>query len=124
MVGYVGGSNYDGTFSFGDWERLCHYDALVVGFANFWSSQPGCNGPTEPGLGVLPQLNTNACIQKGPAWLGKPSRWQGCTLVECGGCGTGTVGDRVLEYQRKGYAARAQLNPAIACAAELTLSLR
>ena len=101
-VTQVGGSNYDGTFSWTDDKRLCHYDALVVGFANFWSLQSGCNGPKEPGLDALPQLNTNACIQKGPAWLSKPSKWSGCTLTNCGGCGKNTVGDNVLAYQEKG----------------------
>ena len=82
-------------------DRLCHYDALVIGFANFWAVQPSCAGPTEPGLDALPQLNTNACIQTGPAWLGKPALWDGCALTQCGGCGGGTVGEAVLEYQRQ-----------------------
>ena len=73
-----------------------------MGFANSWSDQPSCQGPTEPGLGALPQLLTNACIQKGPAWLRSPALWDGCALTHCGGCGAGTVGDKVLEYQRSG----------------------
>ena len=50
----------------------------------------------------MPQLLTNACIQKGPAWLGKPAEWAGCGLINCGGCGEGTVGDAVLDYQKRG----------------------
>ena len=102
VVGYVGGSNYDGTFRWDDWGRLCHYDALVVGFANYWNEQSSCHGPTEAGLDAVPQLNTNACIQRGPAWLGAPSEWSGCSLTQCGGCGDGTVGEQILSYQRKG----------------------
>ena len=63
-----------------------HYDALVVGFANFWNT--ACpSGPSEPGLrgGELPSLNTAACA--GGKWLASPAgkcdafhgkcRWRG-----------------------------------------------
>lgn len=102
MVGYVGGSNYDGTFDWSEHDRLCHYDALVVGFAHEWSAKPGCAGPTEAGLDAMPQLLTNACIQKGPQWLGASPEFGACGLTQCGGEGEGTVGSSVLAYQQTG----------------------
>ena len=94
--------DYDANFLWNNDARLCHYDALVIGFVNYWTAQPSCKGPIEPPLDGMPQLLTNACIQKGPAWLGKPAEWAGCGLINCGGCGEGTVGDAVLDYQKRG----------------------
>ena len=60
LVGYVGGSNWDASFKWDDMSRTGHYDALVVGFANFWNKQ--CSGPTEDGMdGATPSLNTASC---------------------------------------------------------------
>ena len=100
LVGYVGGSNWDSSFKWDDLSRVGHYDALVVGFANYWNTQ--CpSGPQEPGLrGTLPQLNTAACA--GGKWLASPPGFTECGITQCGGCGEGTVGASVLKYQESG----------------------
>ena len=72
-MGYVGGSDYDANFLWNNDARLCHYDALVIGFVNYWTAQPSCKGSIEPPLDGMPQLLTNACIQKGPALASLPS---------------------------------------------------
>lgn len=102
-VGYVGGSDFDGGFSFADDERLCHYDALILGFVNEWRPLQGCTGPSEAGLGAMPGLLTNGCIQKGPQFLGPSPAWRQCGVrVHCGGVGEGTVGSAVLSFQQRG----------------------
>jgi len=102
-VGYVGGSNFDGSFSFADDGRLCHYDALILGFTNEWSARHGCTGPIEPNLGAMPNLHTNGCIQKGAQFLSPSEEWRKCGLIaHCGGGGEGTVGSAVLAYQQRG----------------------
>jgi hypothetical protein len=103
---YVGGSNYDAQYSFADRARVGHYDMLIVGFVHDWwqNTPPGCNGPIEDDLGALPGLLTNACIQRGPAWLAAPEAWEGCALTPCmgGSDQEGAVAPDVLDYQRRG----------------------
>ena len=102
VVGYVGGGGWDATFRWTDRARLCHYDALIAGFVHRWAPNARCHAPTEPGLDALPALLTNACVQRGPSWEGKPAWWGGCELTVCGGCGEGAVGADVLSFQESG----------------------